>query len=595
MLTALLIPLVALPVVSATDPLPASDPPVRVWLSRTDVVWPGDRVRVYAEAQGDGYLVVLHAEPDGRIRVLFPIDPTDDNFIRGGSRYEVLSRADGEAIVVYASEGVGTVLAAYSRDPFRFDELAQSGHWHYRLPDAWWVSEDPESELLALADRMAGGIPFDYDVQRYGVSQAVAAYETASRYYGYAYPAYAYPVSGAYLSIGFTFGVPYFAYGYPGPVCWDWYYCYPGGGWYSYGPYYRPYYYGYYGGYYGYPYYGYPHYRYPYYGSPYYPKYAGKGSSYYPTSPGVDYRRRGAAPGTAQAVGTAPGVGRRTSATGGSAVSSPAGQSGRRTAPAAGTPTAGGRRSAPAGTSEAPRSSDAGRRTAGDRPSAGTPTADGRRSSPAGTREAPAPARSGADRRPAGSKPSGVRPAPEKPAASTGGTSRRSTAGATPNGLRPEAGRTTDGLPQRVQPNRTGVPSSRGSAASQSLRVSGSSRQTSTARTAAPTKPERVVPSRSISAPGRLPTRVPARGSASAPARAAGSRSVSAGARASLPTRAPSSGVRAPSSAARSAPRASAPRMAPRAPTMSAPRAPAARAPAPRAPSVRAPSRRPGR
>jgi len=572
MLTALLIPLVALPVVSANDPLPADDPPVHVWLSRSDVVWPGDRVRVYAEARGDGYLVVLHAEPDGRIRVLFPIDPTDDNFVRGGSRYEVLSRADREAITVFASEGVGTVFAAFSRDPFRFDELAQDGHWNYRLPDAWWVIEDPESDLLALADRMAGGIAFDYDVQRYGVAQTVAAYG-APVPYGYAYPAYTYP---AYLSIGFTFGVPYFAYSYPNPVCWDWFYCYPGGGWYYYGPYYRPYYYGGYYGHYGYPSYGYWRYPRAYY--PYYPKYAGKGPSYYPKSPGVDYRRRTGVPGTATAVGTASGVGRRTPAT------APAGTGGRRTAPATGTPAAGGRRTTPAGTREAPRSNDAGRRTPAKGSATGAPAAGGRRSAPAGTREAPAPAQNGTDRRKPTDQSSGLRSAPETPARPAAGTPRRGSAESAATGLR-TVERSTSQRPERVEPTRNGVPSSRGVARqSTGTRVTGSSRQTASTRTAAPTSPQRVVPSRSITTPGRLPTRVPARASAPAQTRAAGSRAVSVGGRTGVP--------RAPSSAGRAAPRASAPRMVPRAPAVSAPRAPAPRAPAVRAPAVRAPSAR---
>ena len=47
---------------------------------------PGDRARVYVEPTQDGYLVVLHADPYGRVRVLFPLDPTDDDFIRGGQR-----------------------------------------------------------------------------------------------------------------------------------------------------------------------------------------------------------------------------------------------------------------------------------------------------------------------------------------------------------------------------------------------------------------------------------------------------------------------------------------------------------------------------
>src|SRR2546427_11505282 len=71
----------------------------------------GDRARVYVESAQDGYLVVLHADPEGRVRVLFPLDPRDDDFIRGGKRFEVRGRADRDAFQIEADEGSGTVLA----------------------------------------------------------------------------------------------------------------------------------------------------------------------------------------------------------------------------------------------------------------------------------------------------------------------------------------------------------------------------------------------------------------------------------------------------------------------------------------------------
>ena len=67
------------------------DPPVRLWLNK-DHVQLGDRVRVDVRTESDGYLLVLHAEPDGRVRVLFPLDPIHDNFVRGGDEFEVRGR-----------------------------------------------------------------------------------------------------------------------------------------------------------------------------------------------------------------------------------------------------------------------------------------------------------------------------------------------------------------------------------------------------------------------------------------------------------------------------------------------------------------------
>ena len=66
----------ATPAAPATNPLavPSRTPPIRVTLSEEELV-PGDRVRVLVRPRADGYLVVLHADPAGRVRVLFPLDP----------------------------------------------------------------------------------------------------------------------------------------------------------------------------------------------------------------------------------------------------------------------------------------------------------------------------------------------------------------------------------------------------------------------------------------------------------------------------------------------------------------------------------------
>ena len=57
---------------------PAGDPPVRLWLSSHGDYAYGARAKVHARAAQDGYLVVLHADADGRVHVLFPIDPHGD-------------------------------------------------------------------------------------------------------------------------------------------------------------------------------------------------------------------------------------------------------------------------------------------------------------------------------------------------------------------------------------------------------------------------------------------------------------------------------------------------------------------------------------
>ncbi len=232
MITAMLLPLLA---VSAPHPtpkmgLPLADPPVKVWLN-DDRLERGDRAKVYVKADRDGYVVVLHAEPDGRVRVLFPLDPTDDDYIKAGETYEVRGRGDRNAFTVYDSRGEGVVFAAFSPDPFRFDAFVRQDHWDYRV-DAFRVGDDAEADLTELARQMAGQSEFEYDLVHYDVSQQVA-------YGGSYYPYYPY-YSGWYdpwyrpwrsgFFIGVSIGRPWYY------SCW---YCDP---WY-YDPWYSPYYY----------------------------------------------------------------------------------------------------------------------------------------------------------------------------------------------------------------------------------------------------------------------------------------------------------------------------------------------------------------
>ncbi|MGD2135185.1 MAG: DUF4384 domain-containing protein [Gemmatimonadales bacterium] len=236
---------------------------ISVWLSERGDLRRGDRVRVYVRPEVDGYLLVLHAEPDGRIRVLFPLDPYDDNYVRGARDYEIEGRGGREAFRVYERDGVGTVFAAFSRDPFTFDAFVRDDHWDYRLLEEWRLTEDldPETELTALTRNMASDIYFDYDLTSYFVGQ-----EYVASHYHYSYP------RSYGISVGFGNWYPWswrvWAYSSSwvcsDPFWWDSYRC--GRYYWGYDPYvpywYDPWYsYRYARAYYYYPYYR--HYYYP--------------------------------------------------------------------------------------------------------------------------------------------------------------------------------------------------------------------------------------------------------------------------------------------------------------------------------------------
>jgi hypothetical protein len=153
--------------------LPATqDPPIHIWYNSDGDFAYGDRAKVYARAAESGYLVVLRAEENGRVRVLSPVDPGDDQHVSGGKKYELKGRGGREAFVTEDSSGQGTVLAAWSKTPFTFDRYVTNGRWDLdALSGQGPRTDDAEGHLVAIVnDMQAPGRHFDYDLAVYTVS-----------------------------------------------------------------------------------------------------------------------------------------------------------------------------------------------------------------------------------------------------------------------------------------------------------------------------------------------------------------------------------------------------------------------------------------
>jgi hypothetical protein len=288
MISTLLLPLLIAggPDLAPPAATPHDDPPIQLWIGNDRRFFPGERAKVEVRTKDDGYLIVFHVDPEGYLRVLFPLDPDKDNFMRGGKKYEVRGRGGREAFEADA-RGRGTVYAAVARDPFRFEGFVLDDHWDYRALAPSRLSSNPEAELNELVRRMAQG-NFDYDLLSYEVVERVAyTSDYTSRYYGSVYDdpwCYRFSCGNSYygspfsLSIGLFFGRPYRRYYY------DPYF-------YAYDPFYNPFFYDpyYYGPVYHPRYYHRPYYSHPYrdrfdYGNRY------RGS----TSPFTRYRFRNA-------------------------------------------------------------------------------------------------------------------------------------------------------------------------------------------------------------------------------------------------------------------------------------------------------------
>ena len=156
---------------------PSGSPPapyVEVWMNRDEVFHRGDEARVYFQSDVDAYVTIFRVDTDGRVRVLYPADPFDDNYARGGQRYEVRGVHDHLAFRVDDYPGEGYLFAVASVDPFRFADVAVNNHWDYRtIGTGGRITGDPYVALGDLIDQIvpANYLSYGYDVTPYFVEQ----------------------------------------------------------------------------------------------------------------------------------------------------------------------------------------------------------------------------------------------------------------------------------------------------------------------------------------------------------------------------------------------------------------------------------------
>ena len=149
-------------------------PRVSVWTDRGDDPYQtGGGARVFVRADRDAYVTIFRVDTDGRVRVLFPRDPWEDNFVRGGREFEVQSTRDDDAFSVDDYPGVGYIFAVASPDPFDYDAITSGDHWDYRVVADGRVRGDPYVALTDLAQRIVpeDDSNWDYDLVPYYVQQ----------------------------------------------------------------------------------------------------------------------------------------------------------------------------------------------------------------------------------------------------------------------------------------------------------------------------------------------------------------------------------------------------------------------------------------
>lgn len=148
-------------------------PRVEVWTNRGDDPYhTGQGARVFLRADRDAYVTIFRVDTDGRVRVLFPLEPWEDGYVQGEHEFEIQGRGD-DAFDVDDYPGVGYVFAVASPDPFDYDPIVIGDHWDYRAIADGRVRGDPYVALTDLAQRImpGSGDEWDYDIVPYYVER----------------------------------------------------------------------------------------------------------------------------------------------------------------------------------------------------------------------------------------------------------------------------------------------------------------------------------------------------------------------------------------------------------------------------------------
>src|SRR5437879_1385439 len=151
-------------------------PRIELWTNRGAgaVYTRGEHVRLSFRLDRDAFVTIFRVDTDGRVRVMFPREPWEDNFARGGREF-VVAGTDlaSDAFIIDDYPGVGYLFAVASADPFTYDGIESGDHWDYRVIADGRVRGDPYVALTDLAQRIVaeGYSDWDYDIVSYNVER----------------------------------------------------------------------------------------------------------------------------------------------------------------------------------------------------------------------------------------------------------------------------------------------------------------------------------------------------------------------------------------------------------------------------------------
>lgn len=156
------------------------------------------RVRAHFHVDDDAYVVIGHIGPDGVLRIVFPTDPHDDGFVKGGRSYQTpeffAGFTDEYAYRIRTSSlfrqtsaehdsydgGLGYVFVIASWRPMHVDQFSTEGRWDtFELADIDYL-RDPRPAVHELASLLVGDNPEAYTVKFASYMNTLATYAGSS-------------------------------------------------------------------------------------------------------------------------------------------------------------------------------------------------------------------------------------------------------------------------------------------------------------------------------------------------------------------------------------------------------------------------------
>ncbi len=90
-----------------------------VWTDRSDAeYYEGDAITIHFRVNRDAFVAVYSIDSRGRVNLIFPSDPSDDNFVTGGVTYNLPDGRDNYDLVVSGPKGTENLQIIASRERF---------------------------------------------------------------------------------------------------------------------------------------------------------------------------------------------------------------------------------------------------------------------------------------------------------------------------------------------------------------------------------------------------------------------------------------------------------------------------------------------